>query len=36
MGWHLDQEALAAIDTILAEEIHDPVGPEFMAPGVRR
>ena len=36
MGWHLDQEALAAIDTILAEEIHDPAGPEFMAPGVRR
>ncbi len=34
-GWHLDQEALAIIDTILAEEIHDPVGPEFMAPGVR-
>lgn len=36
MGWHLDQEALTIIDTILAEEIHDPVGPEFMAPGVRR
>ena len=36
MGWHLDQEALTAIDAILAEEIRDPVGPEFMAPGVRR
>lgn len=28
----LDASALAAIDTILAEELHDPVGPEFMAP----
>ena len=35
MGWQLDQQAMAAIDAILAEEIHDPVGPEFMAPGVR-
>lgn len=35
-GWHLDQEAMAAIDAILAETIKDPVGPEFMAPPPRR
>ncbi|HET7674131.1 MAG TPA: aldo/keto reductase [Gammaproteobacteria bacterium] len=31
-GWHLDADALAEIDRILKEAIHDPVGPEFMAP----
>ncbi len=31
-GWSLDQEAMAAIDDILASYIDDPVGPEFMAP----
>ena len=35
-GWRLDQAALAAIDTILAATIHDPVGPEFMAPPARQ
>lgn len=34
-GWKLDAAALAEIDKILAEHIHDPVGPEFMAPPVR-
>ena len=32
MGWRLDEEALKEIDRILSDTIHDPVGPEFMAP----
>ncbi len=36
MGWKLDAAALAEIDRILAECIHDPVGPEFMAPPAKR
>lgn len=32
MGWNLDKEAMHRIDTILAANIKDPVGPEFMAP----
>lgn len=32
MGWHIDAATMADIDTILAETIKDPVGPEFMAP----
>ena len=32
MGWKLDSEALAHMDTVVAESVHDPVGPEFMAP----
>src|SRR5215475_5955693 len=32
LGWHLDDEALAHIDEVLAQSIRDPVGPEFMAP----
>jgi aryl-alcohol dehydrogenase-like predicted oxidoreductase len=32
LGWHLDTDTLQAIDRILLETIHDPVGPEFMAP----
>lgn len=34
-GWRLSTEDLAAIDTILAEHVKDPVGPEFMAPPLR-
>jgi aryl-alcohol dehydrogenase-like predicted oxidoreductase len=36
MGWKLDREALAYMDTVVAESVHDPVGPEFMAPPERR
>jgi aryl-alcohol dehydrogenase-like predicted oxidoreductase len=36
MGWKLDASALAEIDRILTECIHDPVGPEFMAPPLQR
>ncbi|HVX76208.1 MAG TPA: aldo/keto reductase [Bradyrhizobium sp.] len=32
MGWKLDADALAEIDRIVADCVHDPVGPEFMAP----
>ena len=35
MGWHLDAPALAEIDTIVADCVRDPVGPEFMAPPAR-
>jgi aryl-alcohol dehydrogenase-like predicted oxidoreductase len=31
-GWQLSTQDLKAIDAILAEQITDPVGPEFMAP----
>jgi aryl-alcohol dehydrogenase-like predicted oxidoreductase len=34
--WKLDAGALTAIDKILADNIRDPVGPEFMAPPVRK
>ncbi|MGZ9033884.1 MAG: aldo/keto reductase [Rhodospirillales bacterium] len=32
LGWSLDEETMAEIDRIVAEEVTDPVGPEFMAP----
>ena len=35
MRFHLDDEARAYIDGVLAETVHDPVGPEFMAPAER-
>ncbi|MEJ2346025.1 MAG: aldo/keto reductase [Gammaproteobacteria bacterium] len=35
-GWHLDREALQAIDEILKNNITDPVGPQFMAPPARQ
>jgi aryl-alcohol dehydrogenase-like predicted oxidoreductase len=35
-GWNLDARTLKEIDTILQEEITDPVGPEFMAPPARK
>jgi aryl-alcohol dehydrogenase-like predicted oxidoreductase len=34
-GWSIDLEAKQLIDGILSETIHDPVGPEFMAPPSR-
>jgi len=34
-GWTLDDDALQAIDAIVAEYVTDPVGPEFMAPPSR-
>ena len=35
MGFTLDRATLADIDGILTATIHDPVGPEFMAPPAR-
>jgi len=35
MDFRLDDEAMAAIDAILAETVRDPVGPEFMTPPTR-
>jgi aryl-alcohol dehydrogenase-like predicted oxidoreductase len=32
LGWRLDDAAMAEIDRIVAAAVHDPVGPEFMAP----
>lgn len=32
MGWHIDAGAMKEIDRILHDTVHDPVGPEFMAP----
>jgi aryl-alcohol dehydrogenase-like predicted oxidoreductase len=34
-AFELDTRAMAEIDAILADTIHDPVGPEFMAPPTR-
>ncbi|MFO1126871.1 MAG: aldo/keto reductase [Rhodospirillales bacterium] len=36
MGWSLDDAALAEIDRIVAEAVPEPIGPEFMAPPLRR
>lgn len=37
-GWSMDLATLSAVDSILAEYVKSPVGPEFMAPpsGLRR
>lgn len=35
-GWSLDSATLKEIDSILEQEINDPVGPEFMAPPARK
>jgi aryl-alcohol dehydrogenase-like predicted oxidoreductase len=36
MGWHLDDSAMAEIDRIIAECVPQPIGPEFMAPPLKR
>ncbi len=35
MGWKLDAETMDEIDRIVAESVIDPVGPEYLTPGVR-
>jgi aryl-alcohol dehydrogenase-like predicted oxidoreductase len=35
MGWRLDQRARDDIDELIGRTVHDPVGPEFMAPPER-
>jgi aryl-alcohol dehydrogenase-like predicted oxidoreductase len=34
-GWRLDEDAMREIDAIVRESVIDPVGPEYLAPGVR-
>lgn len=34
-GWNLDGVAMAQIDAIVRESVTDPVGPEYLTPGVR-
>ena len=36
MGWRLDEAAMAEIDRIVAECVPEPIGPEFMAPPLKR
>ena len=36
IGWSLTRSDFAAIDTVLRENIRNPVGPEFMAPPARK
>jgi aryl-alcohol dehydrogenase-like predicted oxidoreductase len=35
LDWHLDERALRAIDDIVTQEVTDPVGPEYLTPGLR-
>lgn len=35
MDWRLDAEAMAEIDRIVAAAVADPLGPEYLTPGVR-
>ncbi len=34
-NWSLDSSAMAQIDRIVSESVTDPVGPEYLTPGVR-
>ncbi|HUY80952.1 MAG TPA: aldo/keto reductase [Acidobacteriaceae bacterium] len=34
-GWKLDEAAMAEMDGIVRESVTDPVGPEYLTPGVR-
>jgi aryl-alcohol dehydrogenase-like predicted oxidoreductase len=36
MGWKLDASARSEINRIVAESVTDPVGPEYLTPGVRK
>ncbi len=35
MGWRLDERARHAVEEIVAQSVVDPVGPEYLTPGVR-
>lgn len=35
MGWNLDAAAMAEVDRIVTANVTDPVGPEYLTPGVR-
>jgi aryl-alcohol dehydrogenase-like predicted oxidoreductase len=36
IGWKLDAAAMEEMDRIVAESVSDPVGPEYLTPGVRQ
>jgi aryl-alcohol dehydrogenase-like predicted oxidoreductase len=36
LGWKLDASAMAEIDRIVKVSVTDPVGPEYLTPGVRK
>jgi aryl-alcohol dehydrogenase-like predicted oxidoreductase len=36
MGWHLEESGMAEIDRIVVECVPEPIGPEFMAPPLKR
>jgi aryl-alcohol dehydrogenase-like predicted oxidoreductase len=35
MDWKLDSSAMAEIDRMVAASVTDPIGPEYLTPGVR-
>jgi aryl-alcohol dehydrogenase-like predicted oxidoreductase len=35
IGWRLDEAAMQAMNGIVQEYVHDPIGPEYLTPGVR-
>jgi hypothetical protein len=35
LGWELDDSAMRRIERIIATNVKDPIGPEFMAPPSR-
>ncbi len=35
MGWRIDADTMDTVDRIVAESVTDPVGPEYLKPGVR-
>lgn len=36
MGWRIDADTMVEVDGIIAECVTDPVGPEYLTPGVRQ
>jgi aryl-alcohol dehydrogenase-like predicted oxidoreductase len=36
LGWRIDKDAMDEVDRIVAEYVKDPVGPEYLMPGVRK
>jgi aryl-alcohol dehydrogenase-like predicted oxidoreductase len=35
LGWRLDEAAMQTIDGIVKEHVFDPIGPEYLTPGIR-
>ena len=36
LGWRIDKNAMEAVDRIVSECVKEPVGPEYLTPGVRK